>query len=1719
MWGFFEKIGNAVKGNGWLTNDEWRESNRRFRENVKRYEPELFDGDRYIGDRGGGGGGGYQAPQQNFQYNGGGDETLSPVQQQVAQRFQGQQQEAQPTNQLNIQKDKPKVDKSKLNQNVSHQGTEDPQAAIRERVQAQLQQQKKVEEQKNNAQHAEAAQLATAQPQNDRGRYYESDAAKLRQELAKGDQANEGYIRGLTQSLKNRANELGSLSNREIDARRKKYGIDDGKSDFQRAGEWLYENVIEDPVKATAGRIGTSIGMLDDKTKQSVQEELLKANEDYKAGRISKDKLKQILEEKVGLDINNQVKVGDNGLEHMNELERLGKFAGDFTDAGVKASQFVPVATGAQAGSKAAQSGTRAWANALGQTAKEAAITGTADTVNDALHNKVTPEGTAANYLAPIGLGMLGRMIGKAASSADDDVVRAIKNELDEEPKFNDRAKVDEPELNTPKREDIKAKIDEDPRFKEASARNQIDDLNLRDREARPRVNDEVEANTPVKEDVPQEATKDASPVEAKAIEQAETKIDNDPNMTPKQKEEAKTELEQRSDELTEEINQNKASTDEAVAKQEKELNEKTQELSDDIKQAREQQAAETTPVEGVQQKAPAQSSEVQANNAYDFDAADAAKRSSSDLQDDLMRAMGYDIDGKARNSVVGKTLGLLPRIQQALGNKLSDATNEAISKGINSRNKITSTLAQAPRNVWSMFGRTDAERAALNRYKGQINNAGAVVDQIAARRNKAIEKAGKETGWTNPQIREMVDRVFESPEVLAYRYGADHNYKITPDQLPASLRSVVEESIQLNKLRNEINHNLGIINDKTYEAFKDGMHTPRMYDIDFSTGKYGDVDLNRLDKTAGIDRLKWDKIDDAVKDKLIDPFSSQDARLKKALENKAKIDAANDLFENIASFKTRPNSGFVQLKGKQYGKLEGRWVDREIAETIEGHPIFKSDIAKSTQGLIDSYQNSKLGKLDRAGKWTKTVGSPGTHVGNIGSNLTLFSTGAGIDPATAAARALGAARDLMGNKVNADIYKLRKAGILGGDTGRALRGAPEKEALKINSLLTQTEKPSFNTLRKALGGLESFYGGTDEAFKLATYRELKARGYSDDAAMRVVREQFQDYDNVGRAINMVADSPVLGKPFARFIPELGRITKNTAKNNPLGLAAGVGGLALASDAASKAAGETEAERNAREEAVGQTRIPLTSLINKALTGRNKDVSLNIPVGDSSVNIARAVGMNFPITPDNKDATSATIDQLNPLSLPFRKNAQGDTVFAPEQAVSSLTFRPIADELANRDFMGRQIDDPKNKVIYEKDGKNVTSLNGKPSEEEQRNNRLRHLAMSYLPFANEVDAIGSAATKGEDYYGKKRDLGQAVARALGFKVESNDKDARQKRIASQNYYEDNVNKVNDFLKQNPDLVDAYFKINNPTKDRETGRKVGDVITPEKWDVVNSDTSGRLFNFMKEQAVRQFRADGKPIDPIFKLTPQQAKYVSELRSRPTGEDEEAKEILRATEPWYQQFEQAQNNFYKAQAEYYKSKPSNDKTMNERVKAYQEASMPVEQPEAIKQYYQIKASDPAAAKTFYANNQEQLKSAFEKYNQDRLVRVNAMRRIEGYPPLSPEVYFNKSFGFDANYDQNQKRGGFSRGGGFARGGFSRGGFGGGRSGGGGRDNPYEKNALNDVTTTQLTPVYNPTKPKEANLNILKAVVNAAKAGSGGSRTRAKLGASATGRSRKK
>ena len=1717
MWGFFERVGNAIKGNGWLTNDEWRNSRRQFRETVRREEPELFQGDRYVGDSGGG----YRAPQQNFQYNGGGDETLSPVQQQVAQRFQGQQQEAQPTNQLNIQKNKPKVDKSKLNQNVTHQGTEDPQAAIREKVQAQLQQQKKVEEQKNNPQYAEAAQLATAQPQNDRGKYYESDAAKLRQELAKGDQANEGYVRGLTQSLKNRASELGSLSNREIDARRKKYGIDDGKSDFQRAGEWLYENVIEDPVKATAGRIGTSIGMLDDKTKQSVQEELLKANEDYKAGRISKDKLKQILEEKVGLDINNQVKVGNNGLERMNDAERLGKFIGDFTDAGVKAAQFVPVATGAQAGSKAAQSGTRAWANSVGQLAKEAAITGTADTVNDALHNKVTPEGTALNYLAPIGLGMLGRMIGKAASSADDDVVRAIKNELDEEPKFNDRAKVDEPELNTSKREDIRVKIDEDPRFKEASARSQLDDINLKDREAHPRLNEEVDANTPVKEGAPQEAAKDVSPAEAKAIEQAETKIENDPNMTPQQKEQAKTELEQRSDELTDEINQNKAGTDEAVAKQEKELDDTAKELSEDIKQARDQQVAETAPVEGVQQKAPAQSSEVQANNAYDFDAAETANRSASDLQDDLMRAMGYDIDGKERNSIVGKGLGLLPKLQQAIGNKLSDATNEAISKGINSRNGIISRVAQAPRNVWSMFGRTDAERAALSRYKGQLNNAAQVVEHIANRRNKAIEQASKDTGWSYPQIRETVDRVFESPEVLAHRYGADYAYKITPDQLPASLRNVVEEGIQLNKLRNEINHNLGIIDDKTYEAFKDGMHTPRLYDVDFSKGKFGDVDLNKLDKTAAIERQEWDKLPNELRDKLIDPLAAQDIRLQQALQNKAKIDAINELSENIAHFDKKPNGGFVQLKGEEYGNLNGKWVDREVAEAIQGNPIYKTNVADNVHGLIDAYNNTWLGKAGRAGKWTKTVASPGTHVGNIGSNLTLFSTGAGIDPATAAARALGAARDMILGKADADIYKLTKAGILGSDAGRALRGAKKSDAVKINSLLTETEKPSFNMIRKALNGLESFYGGTDEAFKIATYRELKARGYSDDAAMRVVREQFQDYDNVGRAINDLSDAPVIGKPFARFIPELGRITKNTAKNNPIGLAAGVAGYAKAQDALSKTAGETEEERNAREEAVGQTRIPFTSLINKAVTGRDKDISLNVPVGKSSINLARALGMNFPISPDNKDAASATLDQLNPLSLPFRKNAQGETVFAPEEAVSSLALRPIAEQLANRDFMGRQIDDPKNKVIYEKDGKKITSLNGKPSEEEQRNNRIKHLLMAYMPFASETDAVGSALTKNEDYYGKKRDLGQAVARALGFKIESNDKDARQKRIASQNYYEDNVNKVNDFLKQNPDLVDAYFKINNPTKDRETGRKVGDVITPEKWDIVNSDTSGRLFNFMKEQAIRQNQSDGKPIDPIFKLSPQQAKYVSELRSRPTGEDEEAKEILRATEPWYQQFEQAQNNFYKAQSEYYKSKPSNDATMNERVKAYQEASMPVEQPESIKQYYQIKANDPAAAKAFYTNNQEQLKTAFEKYNQDRLVRVNAMRRIEGYPPLSPEVYFNKSFGFDANYDQNQKRGGFSRGGGFARGGFSRGGFGGGRSGGGGggRDNPYEKNALNDVTTTQLTPVYNPTKPKEANLNILKAVVNAAKAGSGGSRTRAKLGASATGRSRKK
>jgi hypothetical protein len=674
--------------------------------------------------------------------------------------------------------------------------------------------------------------------------------------------------------------------------------------------------------------------------------------------------------------------------------------------------------------------------------------------------------------------------------------------------------------------------------------------------------------------------------------------------------------------------------------------------------------------------------------------------------------------------------------------------------------------------------------------------------------------------------------------------------------------------------------------------------------------------------------------------------------------------------------------------------------------------------------------------------------------------------------------RTAQAAKQLNNKGIDPNVQEAELAGLFAGDTGRMLTNSKEAESAVRGGKDNAWDKAN------------NVYGGVDKASALGWYNEFRARGLSPEQAVARVHLGMQNYGNAGRTINALSDSPIGGKPFARFSPELIRIIKNAAIYNPVGTAAKAGGLYGGTEYLSNRSGETDEERTAREEAPGQTKIG--------------GMSLNLPIGDNSVNIARAIGLNFPQEP-NSDPNSAILRQLNPVADITRTNAQGDEVIAGNQAFGDMFYRAVADQYVNRDFMGREITDPENKTYYEDGDASIKKYDGKPSDNDQLTNRLRAAAQN-LPFAPEIDNLLSARSGNEDFYGKERNTNQAIARMFGLKVESNNQDARDKRADTNRFFDEDLPAVQNFIRENPDLAQAYFKIKNPTRTRpkdkdDLGTMVSNMISPEKWDTINSDTSGRLYEFMKsqdlrlhERSVAENAADPskkiKPIDPIFQIPDDQAKYVSELRSRPSGDDIEAQEILRATSDWYGAYEDKYHQYLNDNTEYFKSLPEfKGAKKNPRVEEYGQASPPVAQPDIVKKYYQVKNADPDAAKEFYKANKDTLSKAFDTYAKDRLGRINKMRKIEGYEPISLETFTNKTFGFSAD------DGGYGYGG-----------------GGGKGAEPYG-NLLGDLTN--FTGDVDRINPIEAqNMPDLSRFFGGLTAGTGGGRAKPKLGASARG-----
>lgn len=227
--------------------------------------------------------------------------------------------------------------------------------------------------------------------------------------------------------------------------------------------------------------------------------------------------------------------------------------------------------------------------------------------------------------------------------------------------------------------------------------------------------------------------------------------------------------------------------------------------------------------------------------------------------------------------------------------------------------------------------------------------------------------------------------------------------------------------------------------------------------------------------------------------------------------------------------------------------------------------------------------------------------------------------------------------------------------------------------------------------------------------------------------------------------------------------------------------------------------------------------------------------------------------------------------------------------------------------------------------------------------------------------------------------------------------------------------------------------DSYYG----TKYDEEGKKADSFIGPEKWEMSKDKT---VFAKRKQDYQLKNKRDGMPLDPIYSLDNEQhINEILQIRSMPTGDDKEKKEMLRATASWYRKFEEDMNTYRQANKKYYENNSYTSKEQK-RVVEYNDLSQKLAEtapPAVVQRYFDIKEKQgKEVSNAFYKANQDALGQGFDSWNRAKLAIMNKMRAIEGFPPMTLEQFDNDTYG----YSNKSGSGGYSGSGGKGKSSYS-------------------------------------------------------------------------------
>lgn len=1122
--------------------------------------------------------------------------------------------------------------------------------------------------------------------------------------------------------------------------------------------------------------------------------------------------------------------------------------------------------------------------------------------------------------------------------------------------------------------------------------------------------------------------------------------INENPNLTIQELEAVREAAKKRTIELVEKLQANRFGTEQVVAKQGDEIaaNEAAQQATNAEVAAA--QAAKTTPPAGeVVEASPAPANpELAANRPTTEEV----------LFND---APGFD----ERN---GLNLWQKASPDRIIREKVTRPLLNQVDRGIaalqQSDNKVLQPLGRFFTGFSREAGVDPATQTARMQLRGGVES-GKVYRESIADLSKGMSK-------------ESTDKVWAS---------------LDPEQ---AARVGIEQS-PLNEVEQALQEKLiTLIDNTTAENLRRGLITPEQASASYIKRAYtlfdgADADVSQFERGFRQELLSQYKGRKQVSDEMIEQAITDPTYLvgKKAAESQA-VWAMQDYGNYLAKSNVAvdaPRRGYTQLPDSAvFGEAAGKYVPQNLAEDFTGFR-YSTAMVSAMNDVITAYDRWGL---RQAKKQLLTVFNPAVRLGNQVTNRGIFAQLGGINP-------------LQFNKAYFD------AGAEIANNGQLYREAVEQGLTGVD--ITQAEffaqrianAGDKNLARQAADWVKTSYSAADDKARVAAYMVHRNRGYSPEEAARLTQRGFQDYKSVGFFYDMAAKTPIVGNAFVRFVADSIRIAKNAAVDHPLRSAATVAlwstfvnGMSVASgeselqgdDVATQAfnlaTGKSKSEdQKAREDRFGAPKLPFT------------DISTAVQTPWGEVNVARFMPW-YQLSGINDEGVNAATKFL-PISQSPVEIRDGKLAINP-QAMQDPVLGQLVQLGVDEDFRGKSIRDPGNE-----DGK----FRRDPlSAEDQWKNVARFLAVNNLPFGREVDQTASAATGNPDLYGKERNIWQAMARNLGFKVENYGKEQIEDSAAMTDWYEEKAQIEQELEGMSPDAQEAYRRLTGydklremvpnefePGTDRYKKAPVYD-FGEDKWK--DYAAHPEIYQLMVDKKKREQAEDGKPIQPEFdeRLSESFRKQLIQNKMVAPGDDAELDQRMYSSPEW--DYYQTLKDQYGAEAAKYYPK-SDGEFVDELVK-HQDAKFP-EKPTVLKTYgalYGLYADGKTTEKPEFT---DEIKAAKEQYNRATLDWTNNERKARGLPAITWEVWNNPTFGFDATASDDSY------------------GYGGG--GGGGSTRPYDTNVLGDLTNfTATVKGYDPIKPGE--MPNIAQLFQRLQAGSKGNRKKPQLGAASRGQS---